>query len=176
MENTNNVISIMDLINSQETTRRTRTSQFTEYSSKKKLFESQTLSAEKQEQINQIKNTFSFSLDKSHKYLIITLYNRNSDKKYSFFILNLDTMTGVAADSIKKAKETVLKLLGEKPEVVEEEVATTEQEEVKAEEVAEPVEAEEVKEEVESTEEVKEEAAEVVEKSAKRNRTRKTAK
>lgn len=174
MENTNNVISIMDLISSQETTRRTRTSQFTEYSSKKKLFESQTLSAEKQEQINQIKNTFSFSLDKSHKYLIITLYNRNADKKYSFFILNLETMTGLTADSIKKAKETVLGLLGEKPEVIEEEIAATEQpaEEVKAEEVLEPVEAAEVTEEVA----VEEEAEEVVEKSAKRNRTRKTAK
>ena len=170
MENTNNVISITDLINSQKKTRRTRASQFTEYTSKKKLFESGVLTKEQQEQVSQIKNTFSFSLDNDNKYLIITLYNRNEEKKYSFFILNLASMTGIAADSIKKAKETVLEFLNmevkdevveEVKEVAEEQVAITEP----VEETKEAVEA------VEQTEEVKEPK----EKSTKRNKSRKTA-
>lgn len=178
MENTNNVISIMDLINAQETTRRTRTSQFTEYTSKKKLEESQSLTKEQIAAISQIKNTFSFSLDKSHKYLIITLYNRTADKKYSFFILNLETMTGNSAESIKTAKETVLKLLGQTNVVVEEikeaiDAAVEAEEQVATEPVAEEV-VETAEEQTESAEsEVVEETAKE-EKSNKRNRSRKS--
>lgn len=170
MENTNNVISITDLINSQKKTRRTRTSQFTEYTSKKKLFESGVLTKEQQEQVSQIKNTFSFSLDNDNKYLIITLYNRNEEKKYSFFILNLASMTGIAADSIKKAKETVLEFLNMevKDEVVEEVKEAAEEQVV----VTEPI--EEAKEAVEAVEQT-EEVEEPKEKSTKRNKSRKTA-
>lgn len=169
MEN-NKTVSIMDLINAQETTRRTRASNFTEYTSKKKLFESGILTDEQREQIALIKNTFSFSVDKSNEYLIIALYNRDAEKKYTFFILNLKSMTGVPAQTIKTAKEEVLRLLEVKSKIEEDvDVQVEIVEPIEVSEIVEPV-AEEV-----IPEAIPEVVEEEVEKPAKRTtRTRKT--
>lgn len=95
--------SLMDIINNQSTERRTRGSNYTEFTSKKKLFEAGFLTDEQQGVINQLKNTFVFNAHNAHRYLIITMLEREA-KSYKFLIVDLTTMAVEEAPSIKEAK------------------------------------------------------------------------
>lgn len=145
MTNTN--ISLMDIINEQVTTRRTRGSNYTEYGSKKKLFASGILSEQQQEVINQLKGTFNFTVHNDGKYVIITMFDRKAEVKYSFLIVNLENLSVLQAPSIKIAKETVNELV--KCEDVQKNEEVTKEDEVSKEGSAqeEPAKEEDKKEE-----------------------------
>lgn len=104
------ILTLMDIINNQETSR--KPSEFIEYPSKKKLAEAEVLPPEQLEQILRLKGTFSFQLHKSKKYIVITTYNA-SEKEYNFMIVNLSNMYVYEADTIKLAKRKVLEMLAE---------------------------------------------------------------
>lgn len=110
-ENTENqpaTTNLLDLINSQAQNVRTRNSDYTEFTSKKKLAE--VLDEDQMKVINQLKNTFNFSLHKDNVYLVITLFERN-DKVYRFLIVNLENWETLEVDSIKNAKKRVAEIL-----------------------------------------------------------------
>ena len=111
---TTNRINLMDLIIEQknETTRYTRTKAFTDYTSKKKLFAANILTPAQTTVLNQLKNTFTFSMHNDLRYMVITLYFSNT-KKYSFLVLDLLDMGVLQAESVKKAKELVLDMVKE---------------------------------------------------------------
>lgn len=100
--------SIQEVIANQTASK--KSSQFVEYTSKKKILEVDSLTEEQKFFIREVKGTFSFSLHVSNKYLIITLFTQ-ATKKYDFLIVELDTMNCARADSIKNAKLAVLELL-----------------------------------------------------------------
>lgn len=111
--------SIQEVIANQTSTK--KTSQFVEYTSKKKILEVEGLTEDQKFFIREIKGTFSFTLHNSNKYLIITFYAQ-ATKKYDFLIVDLDTMNCAKVDSIKNAKLEVLKLLNPDETTAEAEV------------------------------------------------------
>lgn len=124
--------SIQDTIATQEKT--TRTSAFTEYNSKKKLFAAGILTAEQEQYITQLKGTFTFHIHNENRYLVVTMYY-SATKTYGFIIVDLNTLQCATADSIKNAKKGVLDVIAadntEEPkteENVEQETVTTEPE------------------------------------------------
>lgn len=124
--------SIQETIATQEKT--TRTSAFTEYNSKKKLFAAGILTAEQEQYITQLKGTFTFHIHNENRYLVVTMYY-SATKTYGFIIVDLTTLQCAAADSIKNAKKGVLDVIAaantEEPktgEKVEQETVTTETE------------------------------------------------
>lgn len=109
--------SIQEIIESQSVTR--KASQFTEYTSKKQMLEVTSLSEEHKNFIRQLKGTFSFALHNSNKYLIVTLYSAK-EKKYSYIIIELETLGCAECSSIKNAKLEVMALVNNAVETVEE--------------------------------------------------------
>jgi hypothetical protein len=116
--------TIQEIIESQSVTR--KASQFTEYTSKKQMLEVEGLSEEHKTFIRQLKGTFSFALHTSNKYLIVTLYNAKI-KKYSYLIVELETLNCAECDSIRNAKLEVMALVNNTEETVTE-TATEEKE------------------------------------------------
>lgn len=124
--------SIQETIATQEKT--TRTSAFTEYNSKKKLFAAGILTAEQEQYIAQLKGTFTFHIHNENRYLVVTMYY-SATKTYGFIIVDLNTLQCATADSIKNAKKGVLDVIAstntEEPkteENMEQETVTTETE------------------------------------------------
>lgn len=106
--------------------RATRVKNFTEFTSKKKLEDAAVLTPAQLEEVKKIKGTFTFALHNDGRYMVVTLYHANAEKKYQFIILDLETMQVAECDSVKNAKAAVMELVNA--------VATEPQKEEKAEE------------------------------------------
>lgn len=106
--------------------RATRVKNFTEFTSKKKLEDAAVLTPAQLEEVKKIKGTFTFALHNDGRYMVVTLYHANAEKKYQFLILDLETMQVAECDSVKNAKAAVMELVNAS--------ATAPQEEEKAEE------------------------------------------
>lgn len=106
--------------------RATRVKNFTEFTSKKKLEDAAVLTQAQLEEVKKIKGTFTFALHNDGRYMVVTLYHANAEKKYQFLILDLETMQVAECDSVKNAKAAVMELVNA--------AATAQQEAEKAEE------------------------------------------
>lgn len=92
-------------------TRATRVKNFTEFTSKKKLEDAAVLTPAQLEEVKKIKGTFTFALHNDGRYMVVTLYHANAEKKYQFLILDLETMQVAECDSVKNAKAAVMELV-----------------------------------------------------------------
>ena len=106
--------------------RTTRVKNFMEFTSKKKLEDAAVLTPAQLEEVKKIKGTFTFALHNDGRYMVVTLYHANAEKKYQFLILDLETMKVAECDSVKNAKAAVMELVNA--------AKTAQQEEEKAEE------------------------------------------
>lgn len=95
---------------SAQTTGRSTVKQFMEYNSKKKLLESKLFDETVTKYIKDLKNTFTFSVHKDLRYIVITMYYSTS-KSYKFFVLDTETLQVAEAESVKIAKKEVLELV-----------------------------------------------------------------
>lgn len=91
--------------------RATRVKNFTEFTSKKKLEDVAVLTPAQLEEVKKIKGTFTFALHNDGRYMVVTLYHANAEKKYQFLILDLETMQVAECDSVKNAKAAVMELV-----------------------------------------------------------------
>ena len=91
--------------------RATRVKNFTEFTSKKKLEDAAVLTPAQLEEVKKIKGTFTFALHNDGRYMVVTLYHANAEKKYQFLILDLETMKVAECDSVKNAKAAVMELV-----------------------------------------------------------------
>lgn len=107
-------------------TRATRAKNFMEFTSKKKLEDAAVLTPAQLEEVKKIKGTFTFALHNDGRYMVVTLYHANAEKKYQFLILDLETLQVAECDSVKNAKAAVMELVNA--------AATAQQEAEKAEE------------------------------------------
>jgi len=127
--------NIQEVVANQETVK--RTSSFTEYNSKKKLFDAGVLNEQQQTYIQQLKGTFTFHLHTGNRYLVITMYY-SKDKKYGFLVVDLETLQCAEADSVKNAKKEVLEIVANAtPEVPTAETVETVEEPAQQEETVE---------------------------------------
>lgn len=106
--------------------RATRVKNFMEFTSKKKLEDAAVLTPAQLEEVKKIKGTFTFALHNDGRYMVVTLYHANAEKKYQFIILDLETLQVAECDSVKNAKAAVMELVNA--------AATAQQEAEKAEE------------------------------------------
>lgn len=111
-------------------TRATRVKNFMEFTSKKKLEDAAVLTPAQLEEVKKIKGTFTFALHNDGRYMVVTLYHANAEKKYQFLILDLETYQVAECDSVKNAKAAVMELVNAAPaeEKAEEEAPATEEE------------------------------------------------
>ena len=111
-------------------TRATRVKNFMEFTSKKKLEDAAVLTPAQLEEVKKIKGTFTFALHNDGRYMVVTLYHANAEKKYQFLILDLETLQVAECDSVKNAKAAVMELVNAAPaeEKAEEEAPATEEE------------------------------------------------
>lgn len=100
--------NIQEVVANQETVKRTHS--FTEYASKKRLFEANILTETQKNYIQQLKGAFTFHLHTGNRYLVITMYY-SKDKKYGFLVMDLETLQCAEADSVKNAKKGVLEIV-----------------------------------------------------------------
>lgn len=91
--------------------RATRVKNFTEFTSKKKLEDAGVLTPAQLEEVKKIKGTFTFALHNDGRYMVVTLYHANAEKKYQFIILDLETSQVAECDSVKNAKAAVMELV-----------------------------------------------------------------
>lgn len=91
--------------------RATRVKNFTEFTSKKKLEDAAVLKPAQLEEVKKIKGTFTFALHNDGRYMVVTLYHANAEKKYQFIILDLETSQVAECDSVKNAKAAVMELV-----------------------------------------------------------------
>lgn len=91
--------------------RATRVKNFTEFTSKKKLEDAAVLTPAQLEEVKKIKGTFTFALHNDGRYMVVTLYHANAEKKYQFIILDLETLQVAECDSVKNAKAAVMELV-----------------------------------------------------------------
>ena len=110
--------------------RATRVKNFMEFTSKKKLEDAGVLTPAQLEEVKKIKGTFTFALHNDGRYMVVTLYHANAEKKYQFLILDLETLQVAECDSVKNAKAAIMELVNATPaeEKVEEEAPATEEE------------------------------------------------
>ena len=111
-------------------TRATRVKNFMEFTSKKKLEDAGVLTPAQLEEVKKIKGTFTFALHNDGRYMVVTLYHANAEKKYQFLILDLETLQVAECDSVKNAKAAVMELVNAAPAEgkAEEEAPATEEE------------------------------------------------
>lgn len=108
--------------------RATRVKNFTEFTSKKKLEDAAVLTPAQLEEVKKIKGTFTFALHNGSRYMVVTLYHANAEKKYQFLILDLETMQVAECDSVKNAKAAVMELVNASATAPQEEEAHSEEE------------------------------------------------
>lgn len=89
---------------------RTRSTQYTNYASKKQLQNAGILDDEAMKFLLEIKNTFSFAVHNDKQYVAITLYYA-STKKYGFIVVDLHNKAIAEVASIKQAKQEILALI-----------------------------------------------------------------
>ena len=111
-------------------TRAARAKNFMEFTSKKKLEDAAVLTPAQLEEVKKIKGTFTFALHNDGRYMVVTLYHANAEKKYQFLILDLETIQVAECDSVKNAKAAVMELVTATPaeDTVQEEAPATEEE------------------------------------------------
>lgn len=111
-------------------TRATRVKNFMEFTSKKKLEDAGVLTPAQLEEVKKIKGTFTFALHNDGRYMVVTLYHADADKKYQFLILDLETYQVAECESVKNAKAAVIELVNAAPaeEKAEEAAPATEEE------------------------------------------------
>lgn len=111
-------------------TRAARVKNFMEFTSKKKLEDAGVLTPAQLEEVKKIKGTFTFALHNDGRYMVVTLYHANAEKKYQFLILDLETLQVAECDSVKNAKAAVMELVNTTPaeEKAEEEAPAIEEE------------------------------------------------
>lgn len=102
--------NIQEVIATQTTTSRVHS--FCEYNSKKKLLSANILTQEQSKYIQELKNTFTFYLHESNKYLVITMYY-SATKSYEYLVVNLETLGCCKCESVKLAKQGVLEIIQE---------------------------------------------------------------
>lgn len=93
------------------TQRNTRTKHFMEFTSKKQLQDASVLTDKELAFATSIKGTFSFALHNDGRYMAVTLYKANADRKYNFLILDLQEQAVAEIGSIKEAKAEILELV-----------------------------------------------------------------
>lgn len=93
--------------------RNTRVKHFIGFASKKDLESSGVLNDTELDFVKSIKGTFNFALHEDKRYMAVTLYKANADKKYTFLVVDLKEKAIAEADSIKQAKIEILNLVGE---------------------------------------------------------------
>ena len=112
--------------------RTTKAKQFMEFTSKKQLQDADVLTDKELKFVMGIKGTFGFALHNDGRYMAVTLYRANAEKKYNFLVLDLQAQAVAEVSSIKVAKAEILELVEQanKPEetaesndVAEDEVA-----------------------------------------------------
>lgn len=108
--------------------RATRVKNFTEFTSKKKLEDAAVLTPAQLEEVKKIKGTFTFALHNDGRYMVVTLYHANAEKKYQFIILDLETSQVAECDSVKNAKAAVMELVNAAAPAPQEEEAHSEEE------------------------------------------------
>lgn len=108
--------------------RATRVKNFTEFTSKKKLEDAAVLTPAQLEEVKKIKGTFTFALHNDGRYMVVTLYHANAEKKYQFLILDLETLQVAECDSVKNAKAAVMELVNASATAPQEEEAHSEEE------------------------------------------------
>ena len=108
--------------------RATRVKNFTEFTSKKKLEDAAVLTPAQLEEVKKIKGTFTFALHNDGRYMVVTLYHANAEKKYQFIILDLETYQVAECDSVKNAKAAVMELVNASATAQQEEEAHSEEE------------------------------------------------
>ena len=111
--------------------RATRVKNFTEFTSKKKLEDAAVLTPAQLEEVKKIKGTFTFALHNDGRYMVVTLYHANAEKKYQFLILDLETMQVAECDSVKNAKAAVMELVNAAATAQQEEAEEAHSEEEK---------------------------------------------
>ena len=99
--------TLEEVIAAQEST--TREKAFLNLGTKKQIMDSDAFSDVQKDYIFRLKNTYSFELHKSGRYMVITMYYGKT-KKCDFIILDLNTLRCATADSIKNAKLAVMEL------------------------------------------------------------------
>jgi len=105
-----NFTTTLDKVINEQTTGRASHKQFLEYNSKKKLVESKLFDEKITKYIEQLKNTFTFSVHKDLRYVVITMYYSTSNT-YKFLVLDTETLQVAQAESVKVAKQEVLNLI-----------------------------------------------------------------
>lgn len=131
--------TIEEVIAAQESAVREKA--FINLGTKKQIMDSPAFSDAVKDYIFKLKNTYSFELHSSGKYMVITMYYGKT-KKYDFIILDMENFRCATADSIKNAKLAVIELVNG---ANSEEVAEVEEETVNApEELTETVEEVEI--------------------------------
>lgn len=110
-------------------TRATRVKNFMEFTSKKKLEDAAVLTPAQLEEVKKIKGTFTFALHNDGRYMVVTLYHANAEKKYQFLILDLETSQVAECDSVKNAKAAVMELVNAAATAQQEEAEETHSEE-----------------------------------------------
>ena len=111
--------------------RATRVKNFTEFTSKKKLEDAAVLTPAQLEEVKKIKGTFTFALHNDGRYMVVTLYHANAEKKYQFIILDLETSQVAECDSVKNAKAAVMELVNAAATAQQEEAEEAHSEEEK---------------------------------------------
>ena len=92
--------------------RATRAKQFMEYTSKKQLQDAEVLTDKELKFVTSIKGTFNFALHVDGRYMAVTLYRAaNSERKYNFLVLDLQTQAIAEVGSIKEAKAEIMELV-----------------------------------------------------------------
>ncbi len=93
--------------------RSARVSNFREFGSKKKLEEAGILPQDQLDFVKQIRGTFTFALHTEGRYMVITLYHANAEKKYQFIVVDLQEKLIAECDSVKNAKAEVMELVAQ---------------------------------------------------------------
>lgn len=91
--------------------RSARVKNFMEFGSKKKLEEAGILPQDQLDFVKQIRGTFTFALHTEGRYMVITLYHANAEKKYQFIVVDLQEKLIAECDSVKNAKTEVMELV-----------------------------------------------------------------
>ena len=100
--------------------------QFMEFTSKKQLQDADVLTDKELKFVTNIKGTFSFALHNDGRYMAVTLFRSNAEKKYNFLILDLQEQAVAEVGSIKEAKAEILALVTETEETPAQETAEEE--------------------------------------------------
>lgn len=106
------------------TQRAEKVKNFMEFTSKKQLEAANVLGTVELDFVKSIKGTFNFALHTGKRYMAITLYKANAEKKYSFLVLDLQEKAIAQVDSIKQAKAEILEIVNAAEQNTEEDTTT----------------------------------------------------